>query len=164
MSINLNTIKTQIKSVLDTANTTTASVDLSSGLETRVQRVLTVNPGRIPVQSSWYPFVSIFIDSKNLEMKDIAINQINAKRRADINIKIVGAVWNSTVTDETKDPADDDCEKLMEQIEEIIRRNPTIDSNLLYSFPTDVTYHSANLDEESHLRIGILNLRGTIYY
>jgi hypothetical protein len=164
MSVDLNNLKEQIQSLLQTANTTTASRDLSTGLETRVQRVLKVNPSRIPIQASWYPFVTIYIDAKDIELQGIAVNQQNAKRRADVSVKVVGAVWNSTVTDEEVDPADEDCEDLLENIEEILRANPTLAGSATWSYPEGVAYHSANLDEETHIRAGILTLRTTIFY
>jgi len=164
MSIDLNNLKEQVQTILQAANTTTASTDLSSGLETRVQRVVKLNPGRIPVQASWYPFVSIYVDNKNVLLQDIARNQSTSKRRAEIGIKILGAVWNSTVNDEEVDPADDDCESLMENIEEILRANDTLNGSATWAHPNDVTYFNANLDEEAHIRVGILSMQASVFY
>lgn len=164
MSIDLNNLKEQVQTILQDANTTTASRDLSSGLTTRVQKVLKINPGRIPVQSSWYPFVTIFVDSKTVSLLDMAATKLTAKRRAEVDLKIIGAVWNSISTDNEVDPADDDCEDLMENIEEILRRNDTLNSTVTWHATTDVKYHNANLDEEVHLRVGILNLRASVFY
>lgn len=164
MSLDLNNLKEQVQSIFQTANTTTASRDLSNGLATRVQRILKVNPARIPVQASWYPFVTCYIESKNLEEAGIAITQATSKRKAIINLKVIGAIWNSSSNDGEVDPADEDCEDLMENIEEILRANPTLSGVSLWSFPTDVTYHNVALEEETHIRAGILNLKTTIYY
>ena len=164
MAHDLNNVKEQVQIILEAANTTTASVDLSSGLETRVQRILKVNPGRIPVQASWYPFVTVFIDRKSMSHQDIAATQSNAKRRAEVDLKIIGAVWNSTISNDEEDPADEDCEQLMESIEQVIRNAATLNGTVLWTTPTDVTYHNANLDEETHVRVGILNIRTSMFY
>lgn len=164
MSVDLNQLKESIQGIFETANTTTASRDLSSGLERRVQKVLKVNPARIPIQASFYPCVTIYIDSKSIQIQDIARTQLNAKRRADIDVKIVGAVWNSNNLLKDEDPADDDCESLMENIEEILRGDPTVSGQVTWSFPTNVTYHQLPIDEETHLRAGFLNFRGTVFY
>lgn len=164
MAIDLNGLKTELQTIFNTANTTTASPDLSGGLETRVQSVLTVNPARIPVQSSWYPFVTIYVDNKSITQEGIVKDQLTAKRKAVIDVKVIGAIWNSTVVDDQVDPADDDCETLMESVEQILRANPTIGGKATWSMPTQVTYHSAVIEEETHLRAGILNLQTTIYY
>lgn len=166
MSLDLNTIKDNVQNILEAANTTTASVDLSSGLERRVQKVLKVNPGRIPVQPSWFPFVTVFIESKDMNFQDIAATQRQAKRRADINFSIIGAVWNSTVSNSSldEDPADDDCESLMESIEEIIRGNATLNGQALWTTPLNVKYYNSNYDEETHIRFAVMNIRASILY
>jgi hypothetical protein len=163
--LNLGTLKSNIQTILEAANTTTGSpVDLSAGLETRVQRVLTVNPSRIPIQASFYPYVTIFIDRKEVELKSISKTQTAGKRLAEIDVKVVGAVWNSTVTDEEADPADNDAEKLMESVEEILRANSDLGGAALWSFPTLITYHNLTLEEDAHIRAGILNLKTSVYY
>ena len=164
MSLDLNDFKEQIQSIFQTANTTTAATDLSTGLGTRVQRIMKINPARIPIQASLYPCVTIYIESKSIEMATIAINQTNAKRRADIDFKIGGIVWNSTNNDPEVDPSDDDCESLMENIEQIMRSNPTIAGLATWSYPTNVTYHALRVDEETHLRAGLMNYRATVFY
>lgn len=164
MSADLNNIKEQIQTILADANTTTASVDLSGGLVTRVTRVLKLNPGRVPVQASWYPFVTTFIESKTVILQDIAATQQAAKRRSEVEVRILGAVWNSTFSDNEVDPSDDECEDLMENIEEILRRNNTLNGAVLWHMPSDVKYYNTNLDEETHIRIGVLSLKASVFY
>lgn len=177
--LDLNSLKEHIQTIFETANTTTASVDLSKGLETRVQRILKLNPERIPVQAQLYPFVTIFISDKAVTMMDIAGNQLIQKRKGEISVKVVGAVWNSTITDSEEDPADEDCESLMENVEEILRANPqlggsqigtavigtsTIGPIVAFSHPTKITYHNFSLDEGTHIRAGVLDLEVTVLY
>jgi len=161
--IDLNNFKTQIKTIFDAANTTTASTDLSSGLVRRIQRVVKYNPGKLPIQASLYPCVAIHTAAKTIENVTIARTQANGKRKAEIDFTIDGIVWNSAI-DSDGDPADDDCESLMENIEEIMRANPTVAGIATWSFPTAVTYHQIRLDEESHMRIGRMNYRATVFY
>lgn len=164
MSVDLNNLKEQIQSIFQTANTTTATRDLSNGLESRVQAVLKVNPSRIPIQANWYPFVTCYIESKEIELVTIAKDQLTAKRRCQVDVKIVGAVWNSSISDAEVDPADEDCEDLMENIEEVLRANPTLGGVATWSYPTGVSYHNVGLDEGVHIRAGILNLKTDIFY
>ena len=165
MTLDLNNIKTQIKSILDTANTTTASpVDLSANLTTRIQQVFKTNIERIPIQASLYPAVTIFFDSKSIEPATIVKDQRTALRKAEVDVKIVGLTWNPNFETVTEDPADEDLENLMENIEEILRNNSTINSLCSWSMPTDITYHSGTFDEETHLRAGIMNYKLSIFY
>jgi hypothetical protein len=63
--VDLNGIKTQIKVLLDSENTTGASIiDLSSGLANskRVQKILKVNPEMIVPQASFFPLVTCYIE------------------------------------------------------------------------------------------------------
>lgn len=164
MSVNLNNIKEQIQGIFEAANTTTAANDLSSGLQTRVKKIAKLNPTRIPLQSSWYPFVTCYVSGKTMPQQDIALTQVSGKRRGEIEIKIVGAVWNSIYTNKDVDEADDDCESLMENIEEILRNNSTLVGTVTWSLPESVTYHSTNVDEGCNIRAGILTLKARIFY
>lgn len=164
MSLDLNSLKENIQSILQGANTTTATRDLSADLDRRVQRILKVNPTRVPIQADWYPFVGVFIDDKTIELQDFAGNQMNAKRKAAVSVKIVGAVCNAVINDAEIDPADEDCESLMENIEEILRGNATLNGVATWSYPSRVTYHNATLDEGVHVRAGMLDLGVVVFY
>lgn len=163
----LNNLKEQIQTILEQANTTTAATDLSSGLETRVQQILKVNPARIPIQAQWFPFVTIYTDSKEVLEQTMQRDQNSGRRKAEFDVKVVGAVWNSTISNENADDADDDCESLMENIEQILRGTTTatnLNSACSWQIPTNVTYHNVSLEEEASVRAGILNLKVIAFY
>jgi hypothetical protein len=161
--LDLNAIKEQLQTILEAANTTTASTDLSSGLETRVQKVLKLNPNLIPIQSTWFPFVTSYIDAKVIEEQTINAGQANGRRKAQVSVKVVGCVWNSTVSTEDNDEAADDCESLMENIEQILRSNLTLNSTVSWQLPTDCSYFDG-MREGAHLRAGVLTLKCTAFY
>ncbi len=154
----LNNIKTQLKSIFDAANTTTASpIDLSSDLTTRVQKVLTVHPNLIPVQASYWPFVSCYVESKDPNAgTDIAGDQLQAKRKGKVKIFVVGGFYNENFVTDTKDPADDDINYLMENIELVLRGNPTLKLTVKWQKPVDVKYMVAPMSEQTHIRVGNL--------
>lgn len=164
----LTTIKSSLQTALETANTTTGSpIDLSDSLTTRVQKILQINVEKIPVQPSFFPCITMFYDSKQITLQDIAANQLNGKRRADIDLKIVGIVWidNMNATNfEYKDLADNECEQLMENIEQVLRNDPSIGGNVTWSKSTDITFHNFPVSEDSHMRAGILTHKLTVMY
>ena len=163
--IDISTLKTSIKSIFDVANTTTASpVDLSNGLAKRVQNVFKLNPNSLPIQASLFPAITIFIDNKDISQDGIALNQVNARRKGELDIKVMGSVWQNTYTNVSSDDADEEIEQLMENIEQILRNNPTLSNNVNWQIPTDCSYHTGILSEEAHMRAGVLNLRAHIYY
>lgn len=159
-----NTIKETLRYILDQANTTTASVDLSSNLARRVQTIMKINPEKLRPQASLFPCVTVFLSNKSIEQKSIAGNQVAGKRKANLTFSIVGMTWNDRTQDYRKDPADDDLEYLMENIELILRSYADLNRNCLWQFPTGVSYHSAGYDEQTHFRIGIIDLQVTVYY
>lgn len=164
-TIDLNQLKTTIKDILDTANTTTASpADLSTNLNERVQTVMTLNPEKIEIQGSLFPFVTVYADRKTIDLQSTLVDQSTARRKAELDLNIVGAVWEDNTTDVTTDPADDQLENLMENIELILRSNETIRGLAKWSKPLDVSYHTLALDEETHFRAGLMNYQLTIFY
>lgn len=163
--VDLNGIKDQIQTVLIAANTTTASpIDLSSGLSQRVQRVLKIHPAMINPQASFFPLVTCFISEKSINAEDIAGSQLNSKRTAKVSIEVVGAVWNQNFTADDEDPADEDINYLMENVELVLRGDPSLTSKVKWQKPSSTEYYNAGLDEQTHLRFGILKLEGTVFY
>lgn len=165
MALDLNKIKDELKLIFEVANDDAGDpVPLSQNMTRDVQCVLKLNPELHQIQSSAVPAVTIWTDIKNIELDTIGRDQINCDRSAKIDFKIAGIVWNDNYKEFSEDPADEDCERLMENIEDILRNNPTINSTCLWQFPTSVTYHSFSLNEETHYRVGIMNLEVTVRY
>lgn len=166
-TINIATIKTQIKSALDSNNTTTSAIlDLSQGLSQRVKQVATVNPELLPIQATAMPVVTISLESKSIENKTIAKNQVDGRRLARLRFRITAMVWNqnSFSASPFADPAANDLEIFMENIEFILRNYSDLANAVNWQFPTDATYHQASLDEDSHFRVGFLDLEASVYY
>ncbi len=160
----LNGIKTAIKTLFDTMNSVAADpIDLSANLTSRVKKVLTVHPDYIRPQASFFPFVTCYVDEKQIDTDQIAGNQLRANRMSDVTINIVGAVYNSNMTDVTKDPADDDINYLMENIELILRSSPDLGGLVKWQKPTGVNYFSTQ-DLKNHMRFGVLTLKAKVNY
>lgn len=165
--IDINNIKTQIKSLLDAANTTTASTDLSSGLSKRVQRVLKIHPLRIPIEAFSIPWVTVFTESKEVDVDQIthgSNDRTNCTRRSELLVNVVGAVMNPIFTDIESDLASDEIEDLMENIEEILRANFNLNSSVKYHYPTRTTYYEDVYEEEAVFRAGVLELSCKVFY
>lgn len=158
MAVDLSNIKTQFKSILDAANTTTAAYYLSTGLNTKVQKVLKVNPSKITPQASFFPWVTIFADRKDIELTTIAKDQITGKRAGQISFNVVGAVWEPNFSEPTEDEADENIEILMENVEELVRRNFKLNNSVSWSRPDNVSYHSLAIDENEVMRVGVMEL------
>lgn len=165
--VDLNGIKSAIQTVLNAANTTTASpVDLSNGLSgsRRVQRVLKTHPERIRMQASFFPLVTCFIPNKGIKSEAIAGGQLNNKRRATIELQVVGGIWNQNFQQVDEDPADEDISKLMENIELALRADATLSGKVNWQRPSSCKYYTTLIDEQTHLRSGVLTLECEVFY
>jgi hypothetical protein len=163
-AINLQNLKTQMKTILDTANTTTASTDLSGSMSARIQKVLTLNPAKIPPQASFYPFVTVFVEGKELPETDMAVSLGRAKRLAKVNISVVGAVFHSAITSDLDDPTELDINYLMENVEQILRDDTTLNGACKWHLPQSVDYYDIFNEEEPFLKAGELKMQATILY
>lgn len=168
-TLDINSIKENIQTILEEANTTTASpVDLSANLSNseRIRTIGKFNPDKIPREVSAYPMVTVWIDGKSLEHATIARNQKTGKRKCEVDVKVMGMVFNPNWTDDSVDPADEDINYLMENIELTLRAFPALGGNgVLTSFPDRITYYRDYLSsEDTHVRAGVIDLRVTAYY
>ena len=164
MALAIGTIKSAFKTILDSFNTTTAAYDLSTGLTTRVKNVFTVMPNSENMNASVLPAVTIWVESKTVDMMSICKDQSTAKRKATIDFNIAGVFWNSNFTTPDVDLASNDIEKLMENIEEVLRRNDKLSNTVLWQHPTNVTYHNLSRSEEEHYRVGIATIQCVVMY
>ncbi len=166
MAVDITGLKADIKTLLDTANDTAASYDLSTGLSRRVQKVNTYNPEKILPEANILPAICVWTAAKTIKHDTINQTLARGKRKCEILYSIAGIVWVPYTTTTTDDPADNDCEKLMENIEEVLRSSDTLGGKAKWHLTSDVTYHTALAPngEEAHLRVGLLALKATVFY
>lgn len=163
----LDGIKTELRSLLVSANTTTASpVDLSSGLANskRVLQILKIHPEMIRPQASFFPLVTCYVTQKDIKTEGIAGSQLNSLRRGTITMNVVGSIWNDTFVTLEEDPADEDINILMENIEWILRSNTTLNGKVNWQRPGGCKYYTTVLDQQTHIRSGILTLECEVFY
>ncbi len=165
--VDLNGIKTAIRDTLLIANTTTASpIDLSSNLSNskRVNNILKVNPEMIIPQASMFPLVTCYVTDKPIKSMDIAKDQLNSKRRATVNVNVVGSIWNNNFSSINEDPADEDINYLMENIELILRSDYNLTGKVNWQIASECKYYTTVLDEQTHLRSGVLKIECEVFY
>lgn len=156
--LDLNNIREQMRSILSNANTTTASVDLSQNLTNRIVCITKKNPEKIDILGNEMPAVCIYSKSKEIAQKDVVINLSTGKREGRYKVQIAGLCFEPFGTDTDEDDSETELEYLMENIEEILRANATLNGSVKWNLPVDVNYHSASFDEEAHFRVGFLNI------
>ena len=158
-------IMNNLQYIFEQANTTTASpIDLSYGLDVRVQKVLAINPDLLPIQASFYPAVTCRISSKDVTGADINRNQLLARRQVEVMIEVFGLIFNNTIPDKTRDQASEQIYRLMENIELILRADPTLGGKVLFQVPVGCEFFSPSLDSKTIARAGILSVKARIQY
>lgn len=165
--VDINGIKEAIQNVLDAANTTTASpIDLSSGLSNskRVRKVLKIHPEMIKPQASFFPLVTCYIPEKTIKTETIKGSQLNNQRRATVEVSVLGSIYNSNLVTVDEDPADEDISLLMENIELILRGSTDLNTKVNWQRPSSCKYYTTVLNQQTHLRSGILTLECEVYY
>lgn len=158
--LNVNSIRSKIKTILDDANTTTGSpIDLSANVSSRVKMVALTHPEKLLQQRSKSPLIAIYSERKLINSEGIAANMVNPKRRGELNLKIAGIILNQNTSSATEDPSDKDMEYLMENIEEVLRSFPNLDgeTSVLWAMPTDISYFSAP-GKSVYFRAAIMDL------
>lgn len=166
-TVDLNGIKLAIKTQLDTANTATGDpIDLSQSMAKRVVSILRVQPEKIPIQPSQYPCVTMFYSAKQVRLDTIAKSMLLGRRIADIELTLVGFVWQDTgvQTKETEDLADNEVENLMENVEGVLRNEPTLGGKCLHSYVSGTTYHKFPVAEGAHMRAGVTSFKIKVQY
>ncbi len=164
-AVNISNIKENIRYVLNEANTITGTpIDLSGNLTTRVNSILKVNPESIKLDANIFPYVTVFLSKKDIANKSIAGSQAIGKKEGKFTFTIVGCLWNDLTTDYKVDSADEDIEKLMENVEVVLRHHTSLNGNVNWQFPTGVTYHTSPVGEQSHVRVGVMELQATVWY
>jgi hypothetical protein len=104
------------------------------------------------------------LHDKSFGDDQIAGNQLSAKRESEIKIKIVGAVFNQNLTDVTKDPADNDINYLMENIELVLRSSPTLNNKVKWQKPEGSVEYFSIGTQQNNIRCGVLTLAAKVYY
>lgn len=165
----LNGIKEAIQNILLAANTTTATpIDLSSGLANnkRVVKILKTHPEMIRPQASFFPLVTCYIPGKEIKTETIAGSQLNNQRQATIEVSVLGSVWNNNMSSVDEDPADEDIQTLMENIELALRAatGTNLNAKISWQKPSSCKYYTTILGQQTHLRSGILTLECKIWY
>ena len=115
-------------------------------------------------QASFYPLVTCYITEKTINSSDFAKDQLSAQRRSTVSIEVVGAVFNQNFISVDEDPADEDINYLMENVELVLRSDPSLNNLVKWQRPSSVRYYITALDEQTHLRAGILQIEAETFY
>ena len=160
MAIGLGGIKTAFRNIMVNNNTTT-SEGLSENLSTKVAFIGKTNFEKVMFDAEKYPFVTCYYDNYEIESETMAKDQATGKRLATLEMKIAAGIWNPNFGAITADPADDELEILLENIETVMRNNTDMSATCDWQKPTGVefnTFIATDEEDDAHIRVGIMTL------
>jgi len=162
----LNGCKERIRSILSSANTTTATYPLSDNMDTNVAFISKFNPDMVFNQVTQYPSVHIYSERKSIDQTDISLNQLNARRNGVLELNILGICAEYNIENNNEDKGQKNCEILMENIELNLRANPNLQSfsGVRWQRPRDVQYGIAAFQEDAYFRTGVMTIDINIFY
>lgn len=144
MALDYKTKIAGLKAIFVAANTTTASVDLSSGLTTRISddSIFTKDIETASIRATDFPCIFIRATDKSEEFATLgATGNANNYKQADITYQIVGmyrkeGAWsdNASLLDEVY--------VLASNIESVLRNNATLGGTALWAQPESTSFTS----------------------
>lgn len=149
MAYSAVTVRDAIVSILAAANTTTATNDLSAGLQTRVQAVIPGGPNFIP---DLYPLVVVHAASKSVEHALIG----NSGRR-DVTLQVNVLGYTNLMIPGTS-TGSDEVYRLTDNIETVLENAVDLSGTVSFSQVEDVQWSTADGDT-TYAQVGSVNLR-----
>lgn len=117
--VNYVDIRDQVIGILETANTTTANFDLSTGLDKRIQSIVSTDLAYTPKFKPSYPMVSVRLRQKTETPEDFNTQRFG--RELSLNFEVY-CIYDS-MKDATRNLWD-----MVRNVEAILRSNPDLDS------------------------------------
>ena len=166
MRLPYNNFKTAIKTQLDLFNTTTAAVDISGSLTTRIAEVACIDVDRRANKLSKFPAIYIKYLNKTSELM-IDNRSGNADREVRLNLDVC-CVYNKFTS------ADDELEKMVENVDTFFRYNIDLNNyqtgttKLLYINPVSIDFKTYDVNDSYFNRSAnitleaVFNVRGSL--
>jgi len=137
-SVNLNAVMNALKN----HNTTTATPDLSSGLDERIDNdnILATDPELVPPRADRLPAIYVMIADKEEESETIgATGQTGVKKRATVHFEIFG-IYGKYGGHSPHSELLTDIYKLAENIEGVLQAEYTLSNTALWCNPISTEF------------------------
>lgn len=126
---------TAVSNVLTNSNTTTSTVDLSSGLTTRVRNIFRNDPGTVSVKLNDYPCLFVRIFSKDEEFASLGVTGPNNNRKfATCRYDVIG-LYHKDGSHTAHSSVLTEIYRLAENIEGVFQQELTLSGTALWCQP-----------------------------
>jgi len=144
---------TAVINLLSKHNTTTSTLDISSGLTNRVQLIRRGKYGQVPIPNTQYPAIFVRIRSKDSD-EFSQLGACKGKRDQYASIEIVPIVQVGTYLDSEKE-----MYQLTSNIEALIRARISLSSTVNDALISGVDYDSETGSDEFHNCFSIISVK-----
>lgn len=145
-------------------NTTTAVVDLSANLTTRVKNVYLSDPAIVGLRGDIYPAIFVRVNSKKEEFDGLgATGPSGARKRADVSYDVIGFyrkdgayIQQSTVLTQ--------LERLARNIEGVFQQEVTLSSTALWCQVEETNFYGPFANDEMWIKAVVCNLKAAYQF
>lgn len=164
MAFGYNTNVTALYNVLNNANTTTAAVDMSSGLDERIKKVAVADPAVVNLRNYEFPAVFVKIDSKAENFEGIGgTGSARELKSADVEYQVVGLYKKYGATT-TNDALLTDIYKLADNIESVIRAEYTLSGTASWCQPAATDFIGPFEGEGTLIKGVMITVKARYYF
>lgn len=129
-----------IVNALTAYNTTTAVVDLSSGLTTRVKNIYRSDPDVVDLRGDIYPAVFVRVSRKEESFAGLgATGPTGARKHAVVTYDVIG-LYRKDGMNSTQQAVLVEIERLAENIEGVFQREYTLSATALFCNPVSTNF------------------------
>jgi predicted transposase YbfD/YdcC len=164
MAFDYSSKLTALYNVLFNANTTTASVDLSSGLDSRVKIVSKADVATVNLRSYEFPAVFIKIENKSEDFEGIGgTGSARELKSADLSFQVVGLYKKYGATTTNEDLLSD-VYKLADNIESVIREEYTLSNTVSWCQPESTDFIGPFEGDGTLVKGAMISVKAKCYF
>lgn len=145
-------------------NTTTAAVDLSSGLTTRVKNVYRSDPAIVGLRGDIYPAVFVRVNKKQEEFAGLGMTgPTGARKQATVDYDVIGFYRKDGISG-AQSQVLVELERLAENIEGVFQKEVTLSGTALWCQVKDTSFYGPFQNDETWIKAIVCNLEAKYHF
>ena len=151
MAVSVLTIKNQLKTIIENANTVTSSYNISDGLKKKVQLISGANSQRKPTSNLDYPAIFVEVQS---ESDELYLMGKTSNRNVTINVDVVTVIQYMPDIE----TVDDETIRLVDNLQDLLRNNIKLSNTVDECIITGTDYSAEYVEDfyNSQSRMNLL--------
>ena len=153
-----------VYNVLTNANTTTATVDLSSGLTTRVKNVYRNDPGIVGLRGDIYPAVFVRVNKKTEDFAGMGpTGPAGARKQATVEYDVIG-FYRKDGAYGTQQQVLIELERLAGNIEGVFQAEYTLSGTAMFCQAMETNFYGPFSRDEVWIKAVVVTLEAHYFF